>query len=119
VLSLILVSVSVPVDKSFYFLQAQFSASVNTLTLAGTATLGMWGYCIDTSGVPSQFGGNSLRCSNATLGYQIDANALFGVNVSSFINIPNSVVKPLTYVLILHPIGERPFSFLNTLQVLD
>jgi hypothetical protein len=65
----------------------------------------MWGYCIDTSGVPSQFGGDGERCSNSTLGYEIDADALFGNGVSNIINIPDGLVKALTYVLVLHPIG--------------
>lgn len=57
-----LVSVSVPILKSVYFLEATVSATVESTTVdSGAIRLGVWGYCVGSA------------CSNATLGYTLSA----------------------------------------------
>ncbi|CAG7847680.1 SubName: Full=Uncharacterized protein {ECO:0000313/EMBL:CCA73370.1} [Serendipita indica DSM 11827] len=90
---LALASFSVPLLKSFYFL----SATINHEGVQGTATFGVLGYCLQT--------GSSTACSNATVGWEFDPNALLGLNLPLNIEIPNVVVKWLTYVLVLHIVG--------------
>lgn len=55
---LALVSFSVPLLKSFYFL----SATINHSGIQGTATFGVLGYCLQT--------GTNQACSNATVGWE-------------------------------------------------
>lgn len=63
---LILVTVSVPVTKSFYYLSADLSGSAAGRTLAGELKLGTFGYCL-------QITGGKDTCTSATLGYSIGA----------------------------------------------
>ena len=101
---LAVVSFSVPLIKSVYFLKASLaSQGVN-----GDITFGTLGYCMTVD--------SSTSCSNATVGYQLsqlfflalpqnlpsykDVNALVGDTTA--IQIPQVVVKWLTYVLVLH-----------------
>lgn len=55
---LVLVSVSVPITKSIYFLKANITADVQGVDIKGTVTLGCWGYCIGDTCTKSQFGYN-------------------------------------------------------------
>lgn len=85
---LAIVSFSVPLIKSVYFLKASLSVEGTN----GYITFGTLGYCLDISGTTS--------CSNATVGYELNINALVGDN--TVIQIPTVVVKWLTYALVLH-----------------
>ncbi|KAG1749767.1 pali-domain-containing protein [Suillus paluster] len=85
---LAIVSFSVPLIKSVYFLKANLAVEGTN----GYITFGTMGYCMDISG--------TLSCSNATVGYDFNINALVGDNTS--IQIPTLVVKWLTYALVLH-----------------
>ena len=90
-----IVSVSTPIWKSIYFLEANFSggASGSTDAVQGNVKLGTWGYC------------NGNECFGPTYGYTLDSDQLLNV-ASEFISLPNSLIRWLTYVLILHPIGS-------------
>lgn len=85
---LAVVSFSVPLIKSVYFLKA----SLTVENIDGTITFGTLGYCMTISG--------STSCSSAGVGYELDINALVGDNSS--LQIPTVVVKWLTYALVLH-----------------
>ncbi|KIO08496.1 hypothetical protein M404DRAFT_133783 [Pisolithus tinctorius Marx 270] len=85
---LAVVSFSVPLIKSVYFLKA----SLTVENIDGTITFGTLGYCMTISG--------STSCSSASVGYELDINALVGDNSS--LQIPTVVVKWLTYALVLH-----------------
>lgn len=65
---LVLVTVSVPVSKSFYFLSADLSGSSNNVSLKGTLRMGCFGYCLKVAST-----GQDL-CSSASLGYSIGAS---------------------------------------------
>ncbi|KIM33762.1 hypothetical protein M408DRAFT_60648 [Serendipita vermifera MAFF 305830] len=90
---LALVSFGVPLLKTFYFL----SATINYQNIQGTATFGVLGYCLQT--------GANQACSNATVGWEFDPNALLSLNLPLNIDIPQVVVKWITYVLVLHIVG--------------
>ena len=55
---LVLVSVSVPITKSIYFLKANITADVQGIDIKGTVTLGCWGYCVGDTCTPSKLGYN-------------------------------------------------------------
>ncbi|KAJ7606909.1 hypothetical protein FB45DRAFT_949454 [Roridomyces roridus] len=74
---LAVVSFCVPYFKSVFFLKADISSN----------------------GLPS-----GTTCSKPSVGYELDINSLVG-NEGDFIQIPNVVVKWLTYVLVLHIVG--------------
>ncbi|KAF9650300.1 pali-domain-containing protein [Thelephora ganbajun] len=80
------VSFGVPLIKSIYFLKA----TVNGFD--GSLTFGTLGYCLDNAG--------KITCSKPSVGYQLDINTLLGNNTK--IQIPNVVVKWITYCLVLH-----------------
>ncbi|KAJ7157169.1 SUR7/PalI family-domain-containing protein [Mycena filopes] len=82
---LAVVSFCVPYFKSVYFLKADISP-------AGTITFGTLGYCVELGG--------TTTCSKASVGYELDINSLVGNKLP--VEIPNVVVKWLTYVLVLH-----------------
>ncbi|KAF9245906.1 pali-domain-containing protein [Melanogaster broomeanus] len=85
---LALVSFSVPVIKSIYFLKASLAVE----NVDGYITFGTLGYCLTL--------GSLTYCSKATVGYELDINALVGDDTS--IQIPQIVVKWLTYALVLN-----------------
>ncbi|QRV83373.1 SUR7/Pali family protein [Ceratobasidium sp. AG-Ba] len=85
---LAVVSFSVPYFKSIYFLKAAISQSGT----AGSVTFGVLGYCLDFN--------NQITCSNPTVGWEFNPNALLGNDLP--IQIPNVVVKWITYALVLH-----------------
>ncbi|KIJ65051.1 hypothetical protein HYDPIDRAFT_89145 [Hydnomerulius pinastri MD-312] len=85
---LAIVSFSVPLIKSVYFLKA----SMTNQNVDEYLTFGTLGYCLTVGGTTS--------CSNATVGYELNINGLVGDNTS--IQIPDVVVKWLTYALVLH-----------------
>lgn len=83
---LVVVSLSVPVWDAVYYLK---------VNAAGTeARLGNWGYCLLSNG--------RKTCSSSRLGY--DADDIVGL-FSDGGDISNSIIKGLTYALILHPIA--------------
>ncbi|KAK9898442.1 pali-domain-containing protein [Cystobasidium minutum MCA 4210] len=83
---LIITSVSVPVWDAIRFLRIQTGGT--------EARLGTWGYCVIQQGVKT--------CSNSRLGY--DADDIVEI-FSDGGNISNSVIRGLTYALVLHPIA--------------
>ncbi|GAA5962295.1 hypothetical protein JCM21900_006386 [Sporobolomyces salmonicolor] len=89
---LILVSVSTPLLKSIYFLKATIDASIDGTDVSGTVTLGAWGYCVGST------------CSTPKLGYSLDVAELFGVS-GALTGISTSVLKWITYLMVLHPIA--------------
>lgn len=92
----ILVSVSTPIVKQIYFLQADLSVSVASVSIDGKVKLGVFGYCVE--GI-----GTSAACQGPQLGYELDSDQVFG-NSTRF-SLPNSLIKWLTYALIIHPIA--------------
>ncbi|KAI5480360.1 Rim9 protein [Pseudohyphozyma bogoriensis] len=102
---LVLVTISVPLTKTFYFLDASLSADVSSTTVSvDNIKLGVFGFCVGSS------------CSNATVGYSLsDVDDLFGISgLAESSGIPSTLIKWLTYVLILHPIAAG-FGALATL----
>ncbi|KAG8790613.1 hypothetical protein FRC16_000799, partial [Serendipita sp. 398] len=87
---LAVVSFGVPMLKSIYFL----SATIDHDNVKGVATFGVLGYCLQT--------GTNQQCSNATVGWEFNPNALLSLDLPLNLEIPNVVVKWLTYVLVLH-----------------
>ncbi|KAF8204480.1 SUR7/PalI family-domain-containing protein [Mycena galopus ATCC 62051] len=85
---LAVVSFCVPYFKSVYFLKADITSN----GVSGTITFGTLGYCVELS--------TGTTCSKPTVGYELDINSLVGNNLP--IDIPDVVVKWLTYVLVLH-----------------
>ncbi|KAJ7665084.1 hypothetical protein DFH06DRAFT_1390388 [Mycena polygramma] len=85
---LAVVSFCVPYFKSVFFLKAVITVS----GVSGSITFGTLGYCIELN--------NGTTCSKPSVGYELDINSLVGNNLP--IEIPNVVVKWLTYVLVLH-----------------
>ncbi|KIY50653.1 pali-domain-containing protein, partial [Fistulina hepatica ATCC 64428] len=85
---LALVSFCVPIIKSIYFLKASISVD----SYSGNITFGTLGYCLYLS--------NGTTCSKPAVGYELDVDSLLGDDTS--IDIPQVVVKWLTYALVLH-----------------
>ncbi|KAF9024128.1 pali-domain-containing protein [Hymenopellis radicata] len=85
---LAVVSFCVPYFKSVYFL----SATISSNGVNGTITFGTLGYCLELS--------NGTTCSSPSVGYELDINSLVGNQLP--IEIPNVVVKWITYALVLH-----------------
>ncbi|KAG6873845.1 hypothetical protein C0995_010457 [Termitomyces sp. Mi166 len=85
---LAVVSFCVPYFRSVYFLKANISVAGHN----GTITFGTLGYCLELS--------NGTNCSNPSVGYNLDINSLVGNDLP--VEIPQVVVKWLTYCLVLH-----------------
>ncbi|KAH7334514.1 SUR7/PalI family-domain-containing protein [Rhizoctonia solani] len=85
---LAVVSFSVPWFKSVFFLRAAITQS----GVSGSVTFGVLGYCLDFN--------NQVQCSKPSVGWEFDPNTLLGNNLP--IEIPNVVVKWITYALVLH-----------------
>ncbi|KIK70593.1 hypothetical protein GYMLUDRAFT_32636 [Collybiopsis luxurians FD-317 M1] len=85
---LAIVSFCVPYFKSVFFLKADITEG----SFSGTITFGTLGYCLELS--------NGTSCSKPSVGYEIDINSLFGND--THIQIPQVVVKWITYALVLH-----------------
>lgn len=102
----VIVSVSTPIIKSVTFLTADLSVAVASVSIDGTVNLGTFGWCLN--GV-----GTKPVCQGPQLGYELDSDQVFG-NSTSF-SLPNSLIKWLTYALIVHPIaaGLAAASFLS------
>lgn len=122
---LALVSFNTPILKSLYFLQATYTDGA----IKGRGTFGTLGYCYDYDFNSNEASRGGQKCSNVQLGYElggfkpygeclelgkialltspklytIDLNNMFGIDS---INIPTAVSKYLTYVLVLHIVGE-------------
>jgi hypothetical protein len=116
---LALVSFNTPLLKSFYFLKATYSQGAN----AGDVSFGTLGYCLNRSG--------GEVCTGPQIGYEIvegfgdyvrglirrrfhgngtDLNSIFGIDGEGLIKIPAAIGKYLTYVLVLHIVGEYSSS---------
>ncbi|WVQ74863.1 hypothetical protein IAR50_004470 [Cryptococcus sp. DSM 104548] len=87
---LAIVSFNTPMIKSLDFLSATYTAS----SYSGELSLGTLGFCSTFSGVQN--------CTGPQVGYEFDPNDVFGV--TSF-DIPETITKYLTYVLILHVVA--------------
>ena len=87
---LALVTISTPIIKSIYFLQATIGGGGSEN--GQTARFGALGYCI----------GNT--CSSPTLGYSFDPNQLLNIQIVSG-KYTSAVIKGLTYTLVLTPIA--------------
>ncbi|GAA6005152.1 hypothetical protein JCM10207_008524 [Rhodosporidiobolus poonsookiae] len=98
---LVLVTVSTPLLKSIYFLKASIDVSVGSTDVSGEVTLGTFGYCVDST------------CTDPKLGYSLDIASLLDIN-GSLSGISNSVLKWITYLLILHPIAAA-FGVISTI----
>ncbi|KAH8930169.1 pali-domain-containing protein [Atractiella rhizophila] len=93
---LVVVSLSVPIIKSVFFLKANLTVTIQQFSTGGDITLGTWGLCIAGS------------CSKAKLGYDLDADSLLnigGLAKDALGGIPNSLIKGLTYALVIHPVA--------------
>ncbi|GHJ90324.1 hypothetical protein NliqN6_6726 [Naganishia liquefaciens] len=113
---LVLTTVSTPVVKDLYFLQVETSGSASSL--ASTLRLGTLGYCLTgvASTALSSVTDEELTngCTAAKLGYALDSTLVtdgevFGLNIG---NLSDSVIKGLTYLLVLQPIAGG-FAFLT------
>jgi len=82
---------SVPYVKSVFFLRA----SLENQGISGSVIFGTLGYCLELP--------NGTTCSKPSIGYSLDINALVGD--STPIQIPNVVVKWITYALVLHVVA--------------
>ncbi|KAF8591951.1 pali-domain-containing protein [Ramaria rubella] len=85
---LAVVSFSVPLFKSVFFLEATVSFNGQN----GSATFGVLGYCLNAGG--------HVNCTSPRVGYEFDPNSLLGNTTP--IQIPEVIVKWLTYALVLH-----------------
>ena len=85
-----LVTISTPIIKSIYFLQATIGG--NGPQSGQVARFGTLGYCLGDT------------CSSPTLGYSFDPNQLLGIQVIGS-RYTSAILKGLTYTLILHPIA--------------
>lgn len=76
------------------------------MTIDGTVNLGTFGWCLNGLGTKPV-------CQGPQLGYELDSDQVFGNNTS--FSLPNSLIKWLTYALIVHPIaaGLAAASFLS------
>ncbi|TCD68087.1 hypothetical protein EIP91_011540 [Steccherinum ochraceum] len=88
---LALVTFSVPYLKSIYFLKG----SLTQEGIDGSITFGTLGYCTTIGG--------STVCSKPSIGYELDINGIVGNKLP--IQIPNVVVKWITYALFLHAVA--------------
>jgi len=82
------VSFSVPWFKSIFFLKASLAIE----GVSGSITFGVLGYCLELN--------NGTTCSKPTVGYELNINQLVGNRTR--VQIPQVVVKWLTYALVLH-----------------
>ncbi|KAI0066414.1 pali-domain-containing protein [Artomyces pyxidatus] len=85
---LAVVSFSVPWFKSIFFLKASLAVE----GINGSVTFGTLGYCLELP--------NGTTCSKPSVGYELNINQLVGDNTK--IQIPQVVVKWITYTLVLH-----------------
>ncbi|GAA6001353.1 SUR7/PalI family protein [Rhodotorula paludigena] len=90
---LIFVTVSTPLIKSIHFLKATIDTQVGNTNVRGEITLGCFGYCVGDT------------CTSAKLGYSLDIAGLLDLGDGRLGDLSNSVLKWITYVLILHPIA--------------
>ncbi|KAI0686014.1 SUR7/PalI family-domain-containing protein [Cytidiella melzeri] len=79
---------SVPYFKSIFFLKA----SLESEGISGSIIFGTLGYCVEIPG--------NTTCSKPSIGYELNINQLVGNNTK--LQIPNVVVKWITYAFVLH-----------------
>lgn len=111
---LFLTTISTPIAKDVYFLEVgpsgkDSSSSTNMLRL------GTLGYCLTDAAVSvvSMADATTSGCTPSKLGYSLDYNLFKSGEVwgTEYIDISHSVLKSLTYMLILQPIGKQPPAF--------
>lgn len=78
----VVVTVSTPIWQKVYFLSADLSVSVSSVSLKGLVKLGTFGYCVE--GI-----GNKAVCEGPRLGYELDSDQIFG-SISNRISLPNT-----------------------------
>ncbi|KAJ7740708.1 pali-domain-containing protein [Mycena maculata] len=102
---LLLVTLSVPIDKSIYLFRLTAAASLKLIdsSASASATFGVFGYC--TSGVDVSIAiihdDTSAECSKAHLGYTFPSAFASALKISGFENL---ISRTLTGVLALHPL---------------
>ncbi|KAG0147141.1 hypothetical protein CROQUDRAFT_699735 [Cronartium quercuum f. sp. fusiforme G11] len=104
---LILVTSSSPLNPSIYFLAADVQSSVSTQNVAGIIRLGVFGYCIETP--------ERMVCSDIKIGYALDPNVLLSLSLPESFRLTDSIIKGLTYVLVIHAIAAA-FAALSVLS---
>ncbi|CDZ96749.1 Actin cortical patch SUR7/pH-response regulator PalI [Phaffia rhodozyma] len=92
---LALASFCTPLIKSLYL----FKATLDNDDFTGTLTLGTLGYCIEQT--------SSTNCSSAGFGYTLDLDSILAITA---IDIPTSLSKWITYVLIVNFFGMTILS---------
>ncbi|KAK0503154.1 pali-domain-containing protein [Armillaria luteobubalina] len=119
---LLLVSLSVPIIKSLFLFRLTADAT-NLYGVAdanGSATFGVWGYCvsaIDISIAAISQTSTSPECTDPKLGYTFDSTIAAALNVEQYANLIN---KHSAAALVLHPIacGLAFLTFLSSLFIL-
>ncbi|KIJ68985.1 hypothetical protein HYDPIDRAFT_105535 [Hydnomerulius pinastri MD-312] len=105
-LLLLLVSLSVPIIKSIFLfrLVLQESSGLLSVDASGSATFGVWGYCLSALQVSALGLGESTEaeCSRVKLGYTFDSTVTDALHVSS---ITNAISEATTGTLVLHLIA--------------
>ena len=108
-LLLVLVTLSTPIIKGIYFLQADISNS--------TATFGTLGYCIGGTCTAAKLGYDlseqTLSCMTWFFQYshflrglrRTDANSVFGISNFVPAKYSDALIKGLTYALIVNAVG--------------
>lgn len=110
---LFLITISTPIAKDLYFLGVR-SGGNTASTSASVMRLGTLGYCLTDGTVPvvsSATNATTSGCTASKLGYNLDyglfkSGAVWDI---SDVDISDSVLKGLTYMLVLQPIGELPW----------
>lgn len=112
---LLLISVSTPVFKQLYFLRVVLSDDKAFESSPSTLILGTLGYCTTFPDVSSANangfftnGPGDSGCTPAKLGYQLDHTLftdgdVWGIDTEY---LSKAVVKGLTYLLFLQPLGQ-------------
>ncbi|MBW0516895.1 hypothetical protein O181_056610 [Austropuccinia psidii MF-1] len=106
---LLISTLSTPILKSFYFLTADIDAQISTTThfnISGQVKLGVFGYCVQLA--------NQQTCSPIKLSYDLNQDPIIVSPARLGLQNSASLIKSLTYILVLHPIAAG-LAFLATL----
>ncbi|KAF9053573.1 hypothetical protein BDZ89DRAFT_1056160 [Hymenopellis radicata] len=105
-LPLLLVSLSVPITKSIFLfrLTSNISSGLVKSSVSGSATFGVWGYCVSALEVSiAGFDDSSAAfCSAAKLGYTFDQNVAKALQVDDFTDL---ISRTTAAALGLHPVA--------------
>lgn len=104
---LFVVSLSAPVLKPIYILEiiSNVPPNVPKTSVATQVRFGLWGWCagaFEFSSGDAKFVQNAVCSKPPQLGYEVDPILL---NLTGQPELAQTVVKGLTYILILHPIA--------------